>query len=114
MTRKTYVSFGVQYHRETTEDHEASPHPLAPWADCDGYLLVVTPDDVDSRPYVNALLDQQFAFDYYEEPTVEHAPLGELAHLLVHEDGCSELVVHPWGEDAEPDAFLLGKPDVGK
>lgn len=97
----TYITFGVQYRRA---GQWANPHPIAKWADCNGYLTVVAPTREDARRATMELLDRHWAFDYDTPPKPFHAPLGELARLVVQDDGGTLLVVKDWVESpAEPD-----------
>lgn len=89
----TYITFGVQYRRT---GKWVAPHPIAPWADCNGYLTVVAPTHEDARRATMELLSNKWSFDYDTPPKPEYAPLGELARLVVQDDGTSELTVAVW------------------
>ena len=96
----TYITFGIQYQRTVP----GCEHPDAPWADCDGYLTVVAADREAARRGVFALLGRHWAFDYDTPPKPVHAPLGEIARLVVQNDGGTLLIVKDWIESpAKPD-----------
>jgi hypothetical protein len=96
-----YITFGLQYGNldEADEAIKAGrtwkdPHPIVPWASGRGYLTVdyavdddalesTTPARERARQAAWTWLEGNYAFDYDEPPSAEHAPLGELARMTL-------------------------------
>lgn len=91
-----YITFGVQYGTaaEWLEHPSLDPHPIVPWASGRGYLTVdyavddaaldsTTPARERARQAAWVWLNGDYAFEYDQPPSAEHAPLGELARMVL-------------------------------